>query len=705
MKKHLLFITSLFLLNAAASAQQAPYLQWQKTYSTATSTERPGNVLITKDGGYIMAGAIASGNRGSFDFWIVKTDANGNLQWQKKYSHRDAYAQNIQQTSDGGYIIAGSSGSPYDFSAGYARYNYWVIKIDSIGNIQWQKMYGGDNSDFANAVRQTTDGGYVVAGGTYSNNGDVTLNHGLEDIWIVKLDAAGSLQWQKSFGGKDYDGAHDIQQTLDKGFIIAGFTYSKKSGDVTKNHGKADEWIIKLDSIGNLEWQKTYGGERLEDAYAIQQTADSGYMVAGYASSPELPNYIGGEDYWIFKLNKDGDIEWRKTYGGTYNDEAYSLQRATDGNYIIAGRSYSNDRNVGFDRGYGDCWIIKIDDNGTLLWKKDLGGSYYDYAKDARSAPDGGYIILGSTRSHDGNISGSNHIRSKYYSNWLVKLSPDVLNTTIKIDAYHTAENCTSTNSVSCSITNSSSYTVRLYRFGEIYDSALNVKEHAGFHDLPPGQYYASATDENGLISYSKEVEIVPPPTNLSAQNITAHTAKLTWNNCVCAGDYTIQYRLQGSTEWKEKETSFKSNNYMAENLLPSTTYVWRVASQNRKNGIKAVGKFSDSVTFTTAAAITASTENNISINNTANTVLLNASPNPAKNFFVINFKDDTRQKIYASLHDVNGKTVWSSGLINANTLNGKQVNVSQFAKGVFYLKLINENGELIGSTKIVIAN
>ncbi|HVX28799.1 MAG TPA: hypothetical protein VHB70_20795, partial [Parafilimonas sp.] len=202
------------------------------------------------------------------------------LQWQKTYGgNQQEYANSIEQTKDGGYIIAGNTYSKNngDVTNNHGNSDYWIVKTDAFGNIQWQKSYGGSLNDVANSIQQTTDGGYIVAGYAASNNGDVIGNHGSADYWVLKLDASGNIQWQKSLGGSDFERANIIQQTVDGGYIVAGFSYSN-NGDVTGNHGSADYWIVKLDSTGNIEWQKSLGGSAYEEPYlhSIQQTTDGG---------------------------------------------------------------------------------------------------------------------------------------------------------------------------------------------------------------------------------------------------------------------------------------------------------------------------------------------------------------------------------------------------------------------------------------------
>jgi hypothetical protein len=294
------------------------------------------------------------------------------------------------------------------------------VKLDASGNIQWQKCLGGTGDDRANSIQQTTDGGYVVAGRTYSNDGNVTGNHGSDDYWVVKLDASGNIQWQKCLGGTSWEYASSIQQTTDGGYVAAGYTRSN-DGDVSGNHGDWDYWVVKLDSSGNIQWQKCLGGTSWDEAYSIQQTTDGGYVVTGYTTSNDgdVSGNHGGEDYWVVKLDSSGNIQWQKCLGGTGDDRANSIQQTTDGGYVVAGYTYSNDGDVSGNHGGRDFWVVKLDASGNIQWQKCLGGTNWDEAYSIHQTTDGGYVVAGRTWSNDGDVSG---YHGGNYDYWVVKL-------------------------------------------------------------------------------------------------------------------------------------------------------------------------------------------------------------------------------------------------------------------------------------------
>ncbi|MFA7616312.1 MAG: T9SS type A sorting domain-containing protein [Weeksellaceae bacterium] len=431
MKKIIFFlIASLFLLKMNA---QAPAIEWQESLG-GTEDEDRASIQQTTDGGYIVIGGSASndgdvtGNHGSRDYWIVKLDSTGGIQWQKSLggSGLDS-ANSIQQTTDGGYIVAGGSTSNNgDVTGNHGDIDFWIVKLNSVGNIQWQKSLGGSDWDYAHSIQQTADGGYIVAGDSRSNDGDVTGNHGDGDYWIVKLDSTGNIQWQKSLGGSGWDSATFIQQTTDGGYIVAGGSASN-DGDVSGNHGETDYWIVKLDNTGDIDWQKSLGGSGEDGAHSIRQTTDGGYIVAGYSWSNDgdVTNNQGNRDYWIVKLDSIGNIDWQKSLGGSGNENAFSAQQTTDGGYIVAGISNSDDGDVSDNHGLSDYWVVKLNNTGNIEWQKSLGGSGNDYAYSGQQTTDGGYILAGISNSNDGDVTG-NH---GGYDYWVVKLFPDYMGT------------------------------------------------------------------------------------------------------------------------------------------------------------------------------------------------------------------------------------------------------------------------------------
>ncbi|MDX1912916.1 MAG: T9SS type A sorting domain-containing protein [Saprospiraceae bacterium] len=415
--KQLFGVASVLALIHAVSAQ--PTVQWQKSIGGAYY-EGAQSIQQTSDGGFIVVGNTITGS--DYDYWIVRLNQSGILQWQRTLGGTsDDVANFIQQTSDGGYIVTGySESNDGDVTGNHGGADYWIVKLNSIGSLQWQKSLGGSNLDEAKCIKQTSDGGYIVAGYTYSNDGDVTGNHGSFDCWIVKLTTNGNVQWQSALGGTDIDEAYSIQQTSDGGYIVAGNSQSD-DGDVMAIHGLYDCWVVKLDNSGNIQWQKALGGTGDDRASSIQQTADGGYVVAGvsFSNDGDVTENHGDGDYWIVKLEGTGNLQWQQSLGGSDFEIATSIQQTADDGYIIAGYSESNNNDVTNNHGGVDFWIVKLNSTGALQWQKTLGGTGHDFAFSVQQTSDAGYITAGHSNSNDGDVTG-NHGGNDF---WIVKLS------------------------------------------------------------------------------------------------------------------------------------------------------------------------------------------------------------------------------------------------------------------------------------------
>jgi uncharacterized delta-60 repeat protein len=313
----ILALLSVSLVALFTEYAYAQVVRFAKTYG-GTSLDWAYSVQQISDGGYIVAGYTTFG-AGGLDIFLVKTNASGNVQWAKTYGGTNwEEARSVQQTSDGGYIVAG-----WTLSFGAGSYDFFLIKTNAFGNVQWAKTYGGTGDDVAYSVQQTSDGGYIVAGWTGS------FGAGLTDFFLIKTDASGNLQWAKTYGGMYDDRAHSVQQTSDGGYIVAGWTGSFGAS--------ADIFLIKTDANGNVQWAKTYGGANEDRALSVRQTSDGGHIVAGWTNSFGA----GSHDFLFIKTDANGNVIWAKTYGGTDLDRAYSVRQTSDGGYIVAGLTNS----------------------------------------------------------------------------------------------------------------------------------------------------------------------------------------------------------------------------------------------------------------------------------------------------------------------------------------------------------------------------
>lgn len=390
-------------------------IEWEKVYG-GNKEDIANSIIQTNDGGFLVAGHSFSnngdviGNHGNYwdDYWIVKINNSGIIDWQKCIGSDDIEeAYDICELNDLSYVVVGKARSNGDDVTGIhtpGYYDYWIVKLDINGNIIWKKALGGTYDEIPYSIVKTIDGGFIVAGSSGSNDGDVTGHHYVPhtpDFWIIKMTSDGIIEWQKSLGGSEDDIAYAICQTKDGSYAVAGVTASW-DGDVTVQHGAMDIWIVKMKPNGDIEWQKILGGKGGNIAQSIKETIDGGFIVAGYSCSNggDVTGNHGSYDAWIVKLNKDGNINWEKSYGGSNDDRAYSISETSDCGYIFCGYTNSNNGDVINNHGDSDFWIVKLNIIGEIEWQKVLGGKYDDAAYSIIESNDGGYIAVGYKESN-----------------------------------------------------------------------------------------------------------------------------------------------------------------------------------------------------------------------------------------------------------------------------------------------------------------
>ena len=410
-----------------------PQIQWQKTFGSI-ETDQPARILELPGGGFIIGGQSRGGpsgnktspNYGLSDFWLVRLDAEGNKLWDRSYGgNRLDGLGDLVQTSDGGFILAGSSDSPVSGNK-TNRHNGngdgWIVRTDSEGNKLWDKSFGGTGSEWMSAIRQTTDGGFIVGGGSEPG--------AFSDFWVLRLDAEGNKLWEGVFGGSLDDGVSDVQQTPDGGFIIAGTSVSTNDGTKTAvPYGGLDWWIVRLDSNGNQLWDRSYGGTRDEQLRAVRVLPNGDILLGGYSSSEvsgvkTVPRF-GGGDFWLVRLDAAGNILSQAVYGGVYDDHLTSLAPAGSNAFLLAGYSQSPPGGSKTSQRLGDYdyWVVKVDGQGQQIWDASFGSLGTSTAQDAIATIDGGYIVVGSAyEGGSGNKTSPSYGWSDF---WVVKLYPE----------------------------------------------------------------------------------------------------------------------------------------------------------------------------------------------------------------------------------------------------------------------------------------
>jgi len=375
---------------------------WNHTYG-GSSYDEGYAVQQTNDGGYIITGASLSFGAGDWDVWLIKTDSNGNEEWNSTFggtSYDRGYS--VQQTNEGGYIITGCT-----HSFGNGEFDVWLIKTDSNGNEEWNSTFGGISVDWGYSILKLVDGGYIIAGYTDS------YGAGNSDVWLIKADSNGNEEWNSTFGGISYDKGFSGRQTDDGGYIITGYTVSYNLDGTG-----CDVWLIKTDSNGNEEWNSTFGGtgipNKFDMGYDVQQTNDGGYIITG---DTEI-YYVSQSDVLLIKTDSSGNEVWTETFGGSNADRGRSVQQTVDGGYIIVGWA------VSFGEPDPDVWLIKTDMNGCKEWNVIYGFEVNsgDWGYAVEQTNDGGYIIAGTTMSTGWMLNESYSLNKEEGTDvWLIK--------------------------------------------------------------------------------------------------------------------------------------------------------------------------------------------------------------------------------------------------------------------------------------------
>lgn len=416
-----LFCLAAALYGFSAVKAQLPPRQWAQHYG-GPGVDIPFVIKITSDGGTVAAGYTDSKSgdvspqpgREYWDLWIAKLDRCGALQWERSFGGSGyESARDVLQTADGGYMVLGETNSTDGgVVAGFGgTKDIWLLKLSATGTLEWQKRYGGSGLDIGNHIEITADGSYLIAASSSSNDGDIRGNHGTggyTDGVIMKINAAGIVQWSKCYGGSRNEELFDIE-------IINGITYlagfaNSIDGDIPPNQKNYDVWLLALDNNGNKVFSKIYGGSQNDVAYTMTKGADGSLTLAGYTTSTDgdVSGARGSQDFWILNVDQRGKLNWQKVLGGTDAEYAKTIITDSDSTYIVGGITYSTDRDVANPLGEGDFWTIKLSPSGQVLWQQNWGGSANDHLRFMVHNPAmQEYYLAGDSESGDGDFSNA----------------------------------------------------------------------------------------------------------------------------------------------------------------------------------------------------------------------------------------------------------------------------------------------------------
>ena len=403
-----------YKLENLESVQQ---LAWVQNFG-GSGDDTPRSIIQTSDGGFAVLGFtnstdgdLTNKSLNVNDYWLLKLDAEGNMQWQKTYGGSgDDRGQKIIQTSNGGYAITGfAQSADGDGSNNEGFHDNWVLRLDASGNILWEKSFGFSGHDHSYDIVETPDGGLFFSGflDITSSNGEGGTSifsgltrHGVGEFWGTRLDADGNIMWRKFFGGTNNDRSFGVINAYDGGFILVGASESNDF-DISNSKGSYDFWVVKVDKNGNFEWDRSFGGTGIDQAQDIAKTADGNYVLVGntFSADTQVSQNYGESDIWLVKMSDTGEFIWQQNYGGSGFDDAHSVSLTANGGFIIAGNSRSADKDISENQGENDFWMLTTDENGQILKEFSIGGTNLDFAYDAIESNDGSILLVGETAS------------------------------------------------------------------------------------------------------------------------------------------------------------------------------------------------------------------------------------------------------------------------------------------------------------------
>ncbi len=418
MRKNLIVLVVMMWCSGVLLSQET----WVRTFGGSES-ERGYSISVTSNSGYVLTGTTESDdniftsmNRGKEDIFVITISSRGDSRGVKIFGGSGSdNGESITTTSRRGIVVTGQSNSnDGDFEGmNSGGSDIFVFKLDSRGEVEWKRTYGGSSDDGGTSISTTPDGGFVITGYTQSNDDDFEgMNKGGEDIFVIKLDSLGEVQWRKTFGGWTDDRGNSIINTLDGGFVLTGSTSSNDGDFKGMDSGGSDIIVMKLDSRGEVQWRRSLGGWGDDYGVSIITSTDGGYVVTGNTESNDRDfkgmnkGYI---DIIVAKLNEGGKVEWKKTIGGNGSDVVTHTSSTLDGGVFLTGNTGSNDGDFkGLNRGIRNIFVVKMDSHGKIQFTKTFGGSDLDFGHFITTTPDEGSVLIGSFDSNDGDFKGMN---------------------------------------------------------------------------------------------------------------------------------------------------------------------------------------------------------------------------------------------------------------------------------------------------------
>lgn len=590
----------LLLLLFTGKFSSAQTIEWQNTIGGSVS-DLLNDVKVTPDGGYICIGGSTSGvsgdktepTQGVVDFWVIKLDATGNIQWQNTIGGSgNDQPEIVIPTADGGYLCGGWSDSPIsvDKTEDTLGVNdIWLVKLDGSGTILWQNVIGGNKSDNLYDMKITPDGGYILAAASGSDiSGDKTEPcQGMTDFWVLKLDAAGNIQWQNTIGGNSNDYLYSVDLTNDGGYILGGVSSSNVSGDKTVPRydiGYGDMWVVKLDALGNIQWQQSMGGDETDQITAVIQTEDQGFLCAGDSRSGKTGNKteasMGDRDFWLVKLDASGQILWQNSIGGIAPDYLKFAVSIPDNQILAGGLSSSGISGDKTEPNWnGDYWVMLLDGEGNLIWQNTIGGSSVDQATCAAFSPDKGLLIGGFSNS---GISGDKtevNVGPGWSDFWLVNLNFKYNIIKGEIYADLNSNNSNDSGEPLVAFYKTTESTSGNFTFSNREGKYGMAVSDSGFYQIQPDPlpYYSASPSShtipfNGLFLTSVQNDFAMQPQG-TVNDLCIHVTPAAPFRSGFNASYIVNYSNQGTTTLNPTIVFYPDDdlNYFSASVIPTT--------------------------------------------------------------------------------------------------------------------------------------
>lgn len=672
-------------------SQASPIKVWDKRFA-GDSVETLNSVRRAADGSLFLAGysnSKATGeksatSKGGYDYWIVKTDSNGNKLWDKVIgSTSNDYLMAVWPTSDGGCLLGGYSGGPVSgdkTKAAYGSNDYWVVRLSNNGTKLWDSTYGGTGYEELRYIEPTTDKGFLLVGYTNSvkSGSKKSPGKGAGDVWILKIDSSGRSQWDSTYGGNSDESCYEAHQTKDGGFLIAASSKSPISGNKTVDSiGSYDIWILKISGTGVVQWDKVYGGKLSEDIFTFVELNDGGFLLAGnsysLASGNKTLGNRGTVDIWLIRTNVAGNKIWERIIGGNSDEKCNIIRKASDNGFILGGYSYSGtgDRSK-FNIGGADFWVIKVDSFGKRMWDERFGGLRDDVLTDMELTPGDNMILAGHSKSAKGFDKTADTLNSNYdywmlkarQPNFIVSKHDTLLCPNDDIYVHYLTTNIfADTNKIYLQISNGYSDFSTPTTLGIKTATKLKADSLLGiipptFSGLPYYKFRFISTAPKDTSMWSAAVKILSLP---KKPVITRW-----FDTLYCSNTNGVMY------QWLKNNVD-----------IPGAT--------QRKYLVTAPGYYSVRVdspescpATSDALAISA-----IGIQRTADGFTFQATPNPFSNTLSLSFPGDV--PVTLQLIDITGKVVYTGMAVQHTTLA-----TSLYAPGVYFLKAESEKGSAV---------